>query len=91
MMEDLKGSKEVDLVGSENLDGTSTNIYESKMTLPAAPGPAAQPPIYSAKIWVGVADGMPQKVESSSTGSPIRTTIIYTDYNASIAIEPPVS
>ncbi|PYP84698.1 MAG: hypothetical protein DMF61_18930 [Blastocatellia bacterium AA13] len=91
MMEDLKGSKEVQMIGSETLDGTQTSIYESKLTMPSMSGSKdAAPQVFLAKIWVAASDGMPRRVESSSSGSPVRTVITYTDYNANIKIDPPI-
>ena len=92
MMEDLKVSKEINKLGSETLDGVATDVYESKMTMPAPLGskPGAEPLTYSVKLWVGVSDRMPRKVENTSPTSAARTTIVYTDYNANITIEPPI-
>ena len=92
MMEDLKVSKETIKTGSETFEGVAADVYESRMTMPAAIGskPGAEPQAYSVKMWVGVSDGMPRKVESASPISPARTTVVYTDYNANITIEPPI-
>ncbi len=93
MMDDLKVSKEIKMIGSETLDGVATTVYESKTTMPllAGPAPDPQPQTVSSKIWVGVSDGMPRKVETGSSSSPVRMTVTYTDYNANIGIEPPIN
>ena len=92
MMEDLKGSKEIKRIGSETVDGVPTEVYESKMTLPAALGSTvgAGPDSYLVTLWVGASDGLPRKLENTSPTSPMRTTVAYTDYGAAIALEPPI-
>lgn len=93
--EQLSASTDHRLIGPELLDGTPTMVYEYKTTFKNAADPAARPPgaptnqVYTAKVWIGVADNLPRKVESADPNSPARTTILYYDYNAPITIDLP--
>jgi hypothetical protein len=65
------------LVGPDILDGKPMLVYQ--YTLNNSP----------AKLWVGVADGLPYKVESVSK-SGAKTTVTISDYNAQIVLTPPI-
>lgn len=65
------------LTGTDILDGKPMLVYQ--YTLNDAP----------AKLWVGVADGLPYKVEGTSK-SGAKTTLTISDYNAQIVLTPPI-
>jgi hypothetical protein len=52
--------------------------------------PTAATGLLHAKIWVGVADRLPRKLELTGGPGGTVTTITYYDYNAPITIEPPI-
>lgn len=65
------------LSGTDVLDGNPMLVYQ--YTLNNSP----------AKLWVGVADGLPYKMEGiSNTGA--QTTLTISDYNAPIVLTPPI-
>jgi outer membrane lipoprotein-sorting protein len=81
---DLGASTETKLIGAELLDGTPTTVYQYTTTI-KTPTPTTN----TSKVWIGVADGLPRKMESMpKTGG--KTVITYYDYNVNIVIEPPI-
>ncbi len=73
---------DVKLLGPEVLDGTPTLVYE--LTTPLLPAKTS-------KFWIAVSDGLPRKYEETSADNPLsKMTIIYSDYNADITINPPI-
>jgi hypothetical protein len=87
---DFRGSvSNVSLVGPEVVDGTPTLVYQYDVAEPAAPAGAKVGPMH-AKVWVGVADRLPRKLEVSGGPGGGTTTITYYDYNAPITIEAPI-
>jgi hypothetical protein len=87
---DFRGSvSNVSLVGPEVVDGTPTLVYQYDVAAPTAPAGAKTGPMH-AKVWVGVADRLPRKLEVSGGPSGATTTITYYDYNAPITIEAPI-
>ncbi len=65
------------LAGTDILNGNPMLVYQ--YTLNGSP----------AKLWVGVADGLPYKMEGiSKTGA--KTTLTISDYNAQIVLTPPI-
>ena len=57
---------------------------------PGAPPAIATAARSARKIWVGVADRLPRKLELAGGPGGPTTTITYYDYNAPITIEPPI-
>ncbi|MBI4790977.1 MAG: hypothetical protein HY782_28440 [Chloroflexi bacterium] len=82
--DEIAASTDVKLVGVETLDGTPTIIYQYTVNIK---GPPAQK--ITSKVWVGATDNLPRKVESAPTATQ-KTTILFTDYNANITINPPI-
>ena len=80
---ELGASTNVKLIGPEVLDGTPTLVYQYTTTL-KTPTPSTT----TSKVWVAVSDQLPRKMESVSKNDT--TTVTYSDYNAAIAIEPPI-
>lgn len=82
--ENLGVTTDVKLVGTELLDGTPTFVYQYTTTIK---GPPAQK--FTSKVWIGVSDNLPRKLESEPKAGQ-KTTVIYYDYNANITINPPI-
>jgi hypothetical protein len=82
------GKVETKFVGKDTLDGKQTLVYEFVGV--------------HAKIWISPMDALPRKMEHEGGLSPsglsndagsvrVRITVIYSDYNSGIKIEPPQS
>jgi hypothetical protein len=84
--EGLKRLQDVKYVGDETLNGRPAHVYSyhSTQTDSTVPYP------FTSKIWVGTADGLPQKIEVTYDGGDLKTMIITYDYEKSIDIKPPV-
>jgi outer membrane lipoprotein-sorting protein len=84
--EGLKRLQDVKYVGDETLNGRPAHVYSyhSTQTDSTVPYP------FTSKIWVGTADGLPQKIEVTYDGGDLKTMIITYDYDKSIDIKPPV-
>ncbi|HLF27385.1 MAG TPA: hypothetical protein VJG32_13710 [Anaerolineae bacterium] len=77
-------------VGQEDLDGILTLVYQYQMGVPEA-GVISIP-----KVWVGLSDHLPRKLESNTTITTSEQTVsgqltaMYYDYNTDVKIEPPI-
>ncbi len=80
----LGTNSQVKFVGAEVLDGVPTVVYQYTTTIK---GPPAQ--TINTKVWIGVADNLPRKVETSPKAGQT-TTIIFSDFNAPITINAPI-
>ena len=69
---------DIKVLGPDTVDGVPTIAYQ--ISTPAKSGA----PATTTKVWIGVADGFPRKVESGSA------TITFYDFNANITINPPI-
>ncbi len=77
-------STNIKLVGTDDLEGKPTFVYQYTTTIK---GPPAQ--TFASKMWVDAASGLPAKSESElKTGQ--KTTTTFYDYNATITINPPL-
>src|SRR5262249_21358090 len=101
----IGASTETKLVGPDVLDGTPCLVYQYTTILAPESGPvgggeagavpqpgikpAATPSAFTAKVWVGVADQLPRKLESADPNSSAQTTILYYDFDAPITVNPP--
>jgi hypothetical protein len=84
---DFRGNvSNVRLVGPDVVEGTPTLVYTYDVA-PAAGAPVKTGPV-SSKIWVGVADRLPRRLEVTSPTGEV-TNITYYDYNAPITVEAP--
>jgi len=81
---ELGATTETKLIGAEVLDGTPTTVYQYTTTIKTP-----TPTTVTSKVWIGVADGLPRKMEST-TKAGVKTVTTYYDYNANIVIEPPI-
>lgn len=89
--DEFNQAEDVRSIGAEVLDGTPTRIYEAVLKVTEGkdlPGPAAQ--IQKVRIWIGVGDGLPRKLEGEDPDTKAKTVVSYYDYGAAITIEPPI-
>lgn len=80
-------------LGAATLDGAQNIGYSITLPLvrigpPKTPGGAPETTQFSeiVKVWFGVTDGFPHRVEY---GAPISVTVNFFDYNSNIEINPP--
>ena len=74
----IQGLPDIKLIGPDTVDGVPTMAYQFGTTL------KGQSQSTTTKIWIGIADGFPHKIETGGT------TITFYDFNANIAINPPI-
>jgi hypothetical protein len=86
MIEQIRQSAEVKLVGPDTLDAKPMTVYQ--YTLRNIMGTDLTS---HAKAWISTADNLPRRIETQteSKGKTSKATITYFDYNADIKIEPP--
>lgn len=86
LIEQIRQSAEVKLIGPDTLDGKPMTVYQ--YTLRNVMGTDI---ISHSKAWIATADSLPHRIESETQiqGKPSKATITYFDYNADIKIEPP--
>jgi hypothetical protein len=73
-------------IGPDVVDGTPTWVYSYDSSY----GEGEQAVQTQAKVWVGVADGLPRKQETIGTYNGVETTSsALITYDATITIEPP--
>jgi len=86
--EEMTKYQEIKFAGSETFAGVPMRVYEFKRQ-------DEKGKLSAGKIWISASDGLPQRLEShgetESDSKPITTrmTVIYSDYNTDIKIEPP--
>jgi len=87
IVDEIRKSAEVKLIGSDMLDGKPMTVYQ--YTLRHAMGPATV--TSHAKAWISVADSLPRRMETETEiqGKTSKATITYFDYNADFKIDPP--
>lgn len=68
---------DIKLLGPDTVEGVPTIVYQFGSTGQGTAGAAT-------KVWVGVADGFPHKIESGGA------TMTFYDFNANITINPPI-
>jgi hypothetical protein len=86
MIDQIRKSAEVKLIGPDTLDGKPMMVYQ--YTLRNAMGTDMTS---RAKAWISVADSLPRRMETETEikGKTSKATITYFDYNADIKIDPP--
>lgn len=81
---ELGASTDIKLIGPDVLDGAPVLVYQYTITI-KTPTPLTS----TSKVWVAISDQLPRRMESlSKTGT--KTVAIYYDYNANIAVDPPI-
>ncbi len=84
LQEELGVATEVKFIGPDVLDGAPMLVYQYTSTYKGPPAITT-----TSKVWVAVSDSLPRKSETTgSTGAKTVTT--FYDYNANIAINPPI-
>jgi pectate lyase len=86
IIDEIRKSAEVKLVGPDTLDGKPMTVYQ--YTLRNMMGTTMTS---HAKAWISTADNLPRRIETEAeiNGQPSKATITYFDYNADIKIDPP--
>ena len=86
MIEQIRRSAEVKLVGPDVLDAKPMTVYQ--YTIRNAMGTDLTS---HTKAWISTADNLPRRIETETEakGKTSKATITYFDYNADIKIEPP--
>ena len=86
MIDEIRKSAEVKLVGPDILDGMPMTVYQ--YTLRNAMGTDMTS---HAKAWISAADSLPRRMETETEvkGKTSKATITYFDYNTDIKIDPP--
>lgn len=79
-MRDLSGAQNFKLVGLDVVDGTPTTVYSYEETINGQPA--------TTKMWIGVADNLPRKVEQS-IGGQVDSTFFFSDYGQVPPIQAP--
>ena len=91
-----KNLRNVKRLGTERVNGVQTRIYQYDVAATTGEGVAQGDISSRQKLWVGVADGLPRKVQTRSEatiqGNNVKTTTDaeYYDINADFEIEPPI-
>lgn len=88
----LSSASEVKLIGEEEFNGVSSEVFEASLPhIPATRG--AHDPLqpFAARIWIGKQDGLPRKLEGTALLSQVRTEVVYYDYNAKLRVQPPAN
>ncbi len=69
--------------GDDTLDGAQMSVFEYQLTCSESNE--------TIRVWIGSAlpDGLPHRLESTASNG-IKTTVSYYDFNANIAINPPI-
>ncbi|MEN3332797.1 MAG: hypothetical protein V7641_2162 [Blastocatellia bacterium] len=86
MIDEIRKSAEVKLIGPDTLDGLPMMVYQ--YTLRNAMGTDMTS---RAKAWISAADSLPRRMETETEikGTTSKATITYFDYNTDIKIDPP--
>ena len=86
MIDEIRKSAEVKLIGPDMLDGKPMTVYQ--YTLRNAMGTDMTS---HARAWISDADSLPRRMETETEikGKTSKATITYFDYNADIKIDPP--
>ena len=86
IIDEIRKSAEVKLVGADTLDGKPMTVYQYTIRNMMGTEMTSH-----AKAWVAVADSLPRRIETEAEikGKTSKATITYFDYNADIKIDPP--
>jgi hypothetical protein len=86
IIDQLRKSAEVKLIGPDTLDGKPMTVYQYTLRNVMGTDMTSH-----AKAWISVADSLPRRMETETEikGKTSKATITYFDYNADIKIEPP--
>ena len=86
--EEIRRSTDVALIGDDTILGEPTLVYRYSIKNPFGMSMAN-----NCKMWVGLTDSLPRKmeVEGEFNKTKSRSVVTYYDYGADIKIEPPAS
>lgn len=84
LQDELGVATEVKSIGADVLDGAPMVVYEYKTTIKGPPAITT-----TSKVWIAVSDGLPRKIESTSS-SGAKTVMTFYDFNANITINAPI-
>ncbi|MEK6302189.1 MAG: hypothetical protein AABO41_15880 [Acidobacteriota bacterium] len=87
-LDEIRKSTDVVLAGADTVDGVPTLAYRYTMK-----NPFGMKSTSSCKMWVGLADSLPRKMEVEAEFNKMKTrsVVTYYDYGADIKIEPPAT
>jgi hypothetical protein len=89
-LEEYIKSAQVAPVGTETLDGSPVRVYQAAAPRsPARKSVHDDPDPFLMKIWVGISDGLPRRLEGTVLGTQTKTSVVYYDYNAKLAVNKP--
>ncbi|HJQ23394.1 MAG TPA: hypothetical protein VKA60_05720 [Blastocatellia bacterium] len=86
IIDEIRRSAEVKLVGPDTLDAKPMTVYEYTLRNVMGTNMTSH-----SKAWIAVADNLPHRIETEAevNGQTSKATITYFDYNADIQIAPP--
>ncbi|HKP87143.1 MAG TPA: hypothetical protein VJZ26_13655 [Blastocatellia bacterium] len=87
IIDELRNSTNVQLVGTDTVDGMPMKVYQYTTTNAFGTNITT-----TSKAWIAASDNLPRKIESEGqiNGKPSKSLVTYYDYNADIKIEPPM-
>jgi hypothetical protein len=87
-LDEIRKSTDVALVGDDTVEGVPTLVYRYSMK-----DPFGMRFTGNCKMWVGLTDSLPRKMEVEGEFNKMKTrsVVTYYDYGANIRIEPPAS
>jgi hypothetical protein len=87
-LDEIRKSTDVALVGADTVEGVPTLVYRYSMK-----NPFGMTFANNCKMWVGVTDSLPRRmeVEGEFNKTKSRSVVTYYDYGAAIKIEPPAN
>lgn len=87
-LDEIRKSTDVVLAGPDTVDGVPTLAYRYTMK-----NPFGMKSTSSCKMWVGLTDSLPRKMEVEAEFNKMKTrsVVTYYDYGANIKIEPPAT
>ncbi len=91
----LSNATNMTTLGPATINGTPTNGYQFNYSVSQTVSGTTVAATGVEKVWVGVSDGLPYRVEQNGTANvggqavSADTTLDYYDYNANITINPP--
>ncbi|HWN98017.1 MAG TPA: hypothetical protein VNS63_01975 [Blastocatellia bacterium] len=87
-LDEIRKSTDVALVGADTVEGVPTLVYRYSMK-----DPFGMKFTSNCKMWVGLTDSLPRKMEVEGEFNKMKTksVVTYYDYGADVKIEPPTN
>jgi hypothetical protein len=90
-LEEYLKTAQVTLAGTETLEGTQVRVYQAEAARsPARKSVHDDPDPFHMKIWVGMPDGLPRRLEGTVLSTKTKTAVTYYDFNAKLAVKKPI-